>query len=127
MVNKRIFVFFLLLLFIGTFTTCEKKSITPAPESLPAEVSFKNDIQPMFTLYCSISGCHSGTKPAAKLNLTTSYAFSNLFSKKMIDTITPAQSRLYTSLSSPMPPWAKLTSYDTDLILKWIQQGAKNN
>jgi hypothetical protein len=126
-ISKRSAVFFLLLGLVISLSTCEKNAVTPVPIVLPADVSFNNDIQPLFDLYCSMSGCHSGSNPSSRLDLTPGNSYPALFKRNEIDTLAPANSRLYTALSSPMPPWGKLINYDTQLILKWIQLGAKNN
>jgi len=78
-----------------------------------------------------MSGCHSGSNPARGLDLSAGNSYNSLFNTKgrgrYIDTLNPANSGLYTALSSPMPPWGELVPYDMDLILEWIRQGAKNN
>ena len=59
-------------------------------------------------------------------------SFENISDSKSgyIDTVNPTASLLYTSMTSvtnPMPPNGKLSKCTTDLILKWIEQKAKNN
>jgi len=126
-ISKSTFALFLLLGLIISLSNCEKNSVAPAPITLPAIASYNNDIQPLFDLYCNMSGCHSGSDPAHRLDLTRGNSYNSLFQTREIDTLNPSNSRLYTALSSPMPPWGKLIPYDMDLILEWIQQGAKNN
>jgi hypothetical protein len=126
-IGKRSATFLLLAGLVVCLSTCEKNAIAPAPIVLPAVVSFNNDIQPLFNLYCTMSGCHSGTNPSSRLDLTQGNSYNALFKRNEIDTLAPSNSRLYTALSLPMPPWGKLVDYDTQIILKWIQQGAKSN
>jgi hypothetical protein len=113
------------------FVAC-KKGTTEVVCNPPATVSFKNDIQPIFNANCNTSGCHSGNKPAGNLNLESANAYANLMDSKSgyIDLLHPENSILYVSITSktnPMPPSGKLDECVTGLILKWIQQGAKNN
>ncbi|MES2591183.1 MAG: hypothetical protein V4608_04810 [Bacteroidota bacterium] len=98
----------------------------------PETVSFSGDIQPVLNTHCAVSGCHSGSSPAGNLNLEPSVAYVQLMnnSSGYVDTITPIYSVLHASMNSssdPMPPTGKLDKCTVDLILKWIQQKAKNN
>lgn len=109
-----------------------KKAVVEEVCTQPTVVSYKNDIQPIFNTNCATSGCHAGKKPAGSLNLEASVSFENISDSKSgyIDTVNPTASLLYTSMTSvtnPMPPNGKLSKCTTDLILKWIEQKAKNN
>jgi hypothetical protein len=86
-----------------------------------ADVSFANDIQPIFQTHCL--GCHSGGAPSAGINLS-SYT----------GTLGPAQSgQLYGSVAhlngySPMPQGgAKLSDCQINRIKAWVDQGTKDN
>ncbi len=123
---KQVFVVPLVIM-SACFVSC-KKNVTTT-EVLPDVVFFSNHIIPIFNASCVSSGCHSGSSPAASLNLTSNVAYSQLFSKHEIDTINVNSSSLYTEVASgAMPKVAsKLSDYDVSLIQKWIQQKAKNN
>ena len=117
------------------FYSCSyhKVDLTPAC-SIPATVSFKNNILPIFRTYCNQSGCHSGSMPAGHLNLEDSVAYAQLMKSGTgnIDTINPSASVLYAQMNSSggaglMPPTGKLDDCTLQLILTWIQQKAKNN
>jgi len=127
-------------LFIGAATallfSCTKdaKIVTappPVQQPLPAIVSFSTHIVPVFNTYCNnTSGCHTAVAPAAGLNLTPASAYGSLFSKHEIDTASAMGSNLYIEITNgamPKYPNSPLTSYNQQLILKWIQQKAKNN
>lgn len=127
----RIFknVWFLLLLLVGS-CTYDKASTDPCP--LPTTVSFAADIQPIFNQYCNTIDCHSGPSPGGNLNLESVVAYAQLFKQGSgyIDTITPRYSVLYAQMNStskPMPPDGKLDRCTQELILKWVEQKAKNN
>jgi hypothetical protein len=114
-----------------TFCTKEKTKVIVAC-NLPENVSFNSDIMPVLQNNCAISGCHSGSKPAANLNLDVAHAYFSLMKNGSgyIDTINPRYSLLYSQMvsrSQPMPPTGRLDSCTTSLILKWIGQQARHN
>jgi hypothetical protein len=94
-------------------------------------VSFQNDIIPIFNQQCNISGCHDGVTNPPQTDLTPANAYTDLFAKNQIDTLNPSQSNLYirmtTTVPLPMPPGGLLPASQTNLILNWITEGAKNN
>jgi hypothetical protein len=94
----------------------------------PDTVYFANDIMPIISSNCTMSGCHDNITHADGVNLTTY--------DRIIRYVTPgngATSKLYRVLNRtgsdrmPPPPRPALTATQKDLILKWINQGAKNN
>jgi hypothetical protein len=102
----------------------------PEAQPLPDTVSFSTDILPLFDRYCNSMDCHAGGSPSAHLNLSDAVAYDQLFVKHEIDTLQPTQSFLYEQMNSggtPMPPSGRLSDYDVNLVLKWIEQGAKRN
>ena len=126
------------VLFVGLATaflfSCKKKTPQPAPnpyqQQLPAVVSFSTNIVPIFTSSCNSGGCHSASSPAAGLNLTPTLAYNSLMVKHETYTVNPSGSNLYLEIANgemPGPPAASLSSYQQQLILKWITQGANNN
>ena len=120
--------FILLLLGSCAYVKVEPRTLCEPPST----VSFGRDIQPVFDVHCNTAGCHSGTNPKGNLNLEAAVAYSQLWKKKSgyIDTLNPIYSVLYASMNStsnPMPPDGKLDKCTLDLVLKWIQQKAKNN
>ena len=126
--DKTAFLFPILVVFL--FFSCKKEQSQNC--KTPNEVSFKNDIQPIFNQNCVSSGCHAANKPAGGLNLESASAYIELLNPKSgyIDTLNPNSSLLYVSMTSaisPMPPKGKLDDCTTQLVLKWIQQKAKNN
>jgi hypothetical protein len=120
----------IVLLFLAS---CTYEKVEPQVVcSTPDTVSFKRNIQPIFNNHCNTAGCHSGSNPSGNLNLEASVAYAQLSKKSSgyLDTVNPSHSVLYGSMnstSSPMPPNGKLDKCTLDLVLKWIQQKAKNN
>ena len=117
---------------IAIFSCTAKKAELDPLCNMPQTVSFANDVLPIINANCSISGCHTGSSPTGNLDLDAAVAYTKLMKTGTgyIDTINPNFSLLYAqmiSTSKPMPPTGKLDACKTGLILKWIQQKAKNN
>lgn len=101
-------------------------SDTLVPEALPTTpVSFSGQIQPIFDAGCNHTGCHFTGMVSP--DLTPGHAYNSLISGSLVDTTAPTQSTLYQEVK----PGGGMSSYCTQaqaqLILQWIQQGAKNN
>jgi hypothetical protein len=122
---------FIIVFVILIITKCGREKAEPIC-FYPDQVSFANDIQPIFNQYCANSNCHGGSNPQAGLNLEASVSYMELFTpgKGYIDTLNPKYSLLYsqiTNKTSPMPPDGNMSPCLTRMILKWIEQKAKNN
>jgi hypothetical protein len=118
----------ILLFSIMGMISC-KKSVYIAPV-VPDTVSFSAHIVPLFNLYCNNPGCHNGSQPQGNLDLSPSVAYQQLLSKSMVDTLNPSGSLLYAQMNSttkPMPPSGKLDTFYLKEVLRWIEQGAKDN
>jgi mono/diheme cytochrome c family protein len=107
---------------------CEKDYhyIAPAPTQ---PVSLSMDLQPIFNASCI--GCHDGSLDP---DLRDGFSHASLWATGDIDTLNPAGSVLYVRVTLPsatsgaMPPGGPaLSSSETALVLKWIQDGAPNN
>lgn len=100
----------------------------PTSNCSPDSVYFINQIMPIISSNCTMSGCHDNTTHADGVNLTT-YT-------KIMQYVIPgnaANSKLYKVIIKtngdrmPPPPMPPLTSAQKALIQKWITQGARNN
>lgn len=108
-------------------SSCEWTKIEPITV-MPENVSFSNDIIPIFNQSCNTSGCHNsgGIHP----DLSETGAFNSLDGSDLIDLNTPENSVLYirmTDTKNPMPVSGILPESATNKILLWIQEGADNN
>jgi hypothetical protein len=111
-----------------------------------AEVSFANEIQPIFTTSCALSGCHAGNSPQQGMNLSAGQAFANIVgvhskeapSLNRIEPGDPQKSYLWHKISGTQStvggsggrmPFGRAPLPDDQIakIQQWIQQGAKNN
>ena len=115
---------FVLLLNACTYDFIVKEELPPVDPTVT--ILFATQIAPLFSSnqYQCIS-CHKtgGQVP----DLSVANAYSSLNTLKLIDTTTPASSKLLTFPGSASHSWAKLSASESQLILTWIQQGAKNN
>lgn len=115
----------LFVVIAGTLlTACEYEWIQPEKKPIPESVSFANDIMPIFNNGCNTNVCHGAGSTAP--DLSEGNAYSSLIDGAYIDTNTPEASILYTAMNSgSMVPYT--SPGDDDIVLAWIQQGAKNN
>lgn len=87
-------------------------------------ISFATQVAPIFSTGNKCTFCHkpSGDSP----DLTAANAYSQLMSK-YVNTTTPAESKIYKVPGSASHSWKGFTPAEAAIILKWIQEGAKNN
>ena len=104
--------------------------IIPLDSVITRTVSFKNDIIPIFSNSCSLSGCHAtgGHVP----DLSNDKAYTSLINGKYVDKDKPETSIIYGRLTGKISPSMPLggTSNPSNinaLMLAWIKQGAKDN
>lgn len=96
----------------------------------PDSVYFKNDILPLLGSNCAMPGCHNAVTAAEGVRLDSYLA---LFQSDVVTPGDPSESDLWEVLNETDPekrmPLDKspLTPEQKSLILKWIQQGARNN
>jgi hypothetical protein len=110
-------------IFILFFSSCEYEKREPIDlSSLPDEVSFNNDIIPVFSNNCI--RCHDGSLTP---DLTPENAYFDLSSGNYLNTDVPEESYLYKKISGNGSMSQYAGEYNSALILKWIQQGALEN
>ena len=99
-------------------------------DEVTTTVSISNEIIPIFSKSCNVSGCHSsgGIKP----DLSSEKAYNTLINGNYVDAANPDKSEIYLWLTgkrnTAMPVGSATNpSNINQLILAWIKQGAKNN
>ncbi len=103
------------------------KEVDPNSGGLPTNVSFSNDVQPVFTKNCAMSGCHDEV-PTHNPTLVIGASYNALISGGYINVPVPNAGILYQEISEGnMPPGAPLSSHEANLIIAWLNEGAKNN
>lgn len=100
----------------------------PVSTCSPDTAYFVNQIMPIISSNCTMSGCHDNISHADGVNLTT---YTQIV--RYVRVGDAANSKLYKSIIKtngdrmPPPPMPALTTAQKNLIQKWINQGAKNN
>jgi hypothetical protein len=135
----RAIAYFLLAASCSILTSCsDRGDPAQAPRPFdPAGISFANDIQPIFSARCAISGCHVLPTPTGGLVLSAGSSYANLVNvPTQVFTpgvrVTPndvAASVLYLLVSSGTMPatGSPLTTAQINAIREWIESGAPNN
>ncbi|KAF0238387.1 MAG: hypothetical protein FD181_1037 [Prolixibacteraceae bacterium] len=125
----------LLIVFAATslLNSCSYNFIVP--EEVPVidpddpnapQVSFANDIIPIFVNNNNCSSCHNGNQAP---DLRAENAFAAINTSRYINTASPEESRIYKYCSPETTTHMrkKYNSAQAALVLAWIRQGAKNN
>ena len=113
-----------LLLNACTYDFIVKEELAPVDPTV--DILFATQIAPIFTSnQYQCTSCHKTGGQAP--DLTVANVYNSLNTLKLIDTTTPASSKILTFPGSASHSWAKLSASESQLILTWIQQGAKNN
>jgi hypothetical protein len=128
MMNRKKYVTWFLpmmvVLVLGA-TSCANYERPLNTEPIPEEPSFSEDIIPFFETSCAYTGCHdSGGIPP---DLTEDAAYLSLTTGGFIDTDNPSQSELYVKMAPGGSMEQYSTTRDTQMVLRWIEQGAQNN
>jgi len=131
MLQKKYLVLLVMILMIGSVVLigCYKnKTVYLDAPAITRPVTFSQDIQPIFTKSCALSGCHVAGSQIP--NLSPAAAYTSLITGNYIDKANPANSLIYLKMTGKkgtvMPPSGMNKEYNA-LILAWIQQGANNN
>jgi len=97
----------------------------------PDSVYFSQQVLPVFVSNCAMSGCHDAGSHQEAIVLTS---YQTIMSTGEIRPGNPNNSKAYRKIMDPdnndrmpPPPRARLTQEQSDLIKKWILQGARNN
>jgi hypothetical protein len=126
---KKSPIYFLLFAFGLLLNACTYDFIVK--EELPqvdptVTILFATQVAPIFiSNQYQCTSCHKTGLTAP--DLTAANAYNSLNTLKLIDTTTPASSKILTFPGSASHSWAKFSASESQLILTWIQQGAKNN
>ena len=116
----------ILLISIVMISSCEYEFIEPEKVVIPEFISFADDVLPIFSSSCSLSGCHVAGNPI--LDLSATNAFAQLYAKGLIDLDLPEQSKLYFKLIDGNGTHkGRSTAADQAKILEWIKKGGRNN
>ncbi len=114
-------------------SSCDDEDVDPG-----LTATFSSIQSLVITPNCARSGCHVGQNPPEGLNLSAEVSYGNLVdaasrqsSLLLVNPGNSSQSWIINKLNadgtSLMPPGLPLNSAEIDTIIKWIDQGAKND
>jgi hypothetical protein len=124
---KRVLIYGGLLLFMGIgMVSCYQDVLIPqvATEAPPQFVSYSGDLQPLWNENCALSGCH--VKGGQVPYLSEDISYDQLVGGGFVNTVVPADSKLWTALNGIMMPHLPSAS-DRQKVFDWIRNGAPNN
>jgi hypothetical protein len=123
---KRLSIYACLLLVVSFgLNSCYKDVILPKVSTTapPQYVSFSNDLIPIFSTNCALSGCHV---PGSQMPyLTPPLAYQQLLGG-FVNTIIPTQSIIYQEINGNMQVHIP-DATQRQKIYDWIRNGAPNN
>jgi len=118
---------YLLIIVVCVVISCEYSYVAP-PEPIP-DVSFNEDVLPILVSNCV--SCHQVGKVFPGLILSAEMAYDQLLfdgvNAPYVNTKDPEASSLYFRLNLDMPQFGLLSNTKIAMVLKWIQDGAKND
>jgi hypothetical protein len=94
------------------------------PEPPPEDISYSEDIQPIWDARCNSATCHGGRWAP---NLLASVSYNELIGGGYVDEQNPAGSIIYEVCVSGGSMVQYTEVGDAEKILKWIEDGAQNN
>ena len=113
--------------FFGIVGCYYDQVLEEGPGGIPSNVSFSNDVVPVFNKNCANSGCHDAL-PTFKPSLVADKAYSELYAGGYISKTVPSSGKLYQAIAEgSMPPGTPMSTKDANLIIGWLNEGAKNN
>ena len=119
---KKLFylIFSAVLTGILLFGSCEKVVYPTVVIELPDSVSYSLDIQPIWDNKCVT--CHDGGRDP---DLKPENSYVSLISGGYVNIVEPEESKLMKKLYGSHD--SRATETEKQLILLWIEEGAKNN
>ncbi len=116
----------LVIFFLFGLGACTYDTLEYVPVETPDSVSFTNDLIPFFETNCAKSGCHASGGVTPDLSAANAYNSLTQLGYIETDTSKAAESVIYQKITT-----GTMSQYANDqgraLLLKWIEQGAKNN
>ncbi len=126
---KRLLIYTGLILTFGIgLSGCYKDVIKPDlpvdPNAPPKQVSYNNELKPLFASKCSDAGCHvSGSR---KPYLTPDVSYLQIINGGFVNTALPKQSIMYKMINGEMQQYIP-SADDRQKVYDWIRNGAPNN
>ena len=94
---------------------------TPISEPVEGDVSFMEDVEPIF----ETQGCVACHPSDAGLDLMVGKAYESIFANSLVNLEKPEESIIYAHPKESHPK--TYTPAEANIVLAWIEQGAKDN
>lgn len=126
---KRLLIYSCLILTFGIgLSGCYKDIIKPDlpvdPNAPPQQVSYNNELKPLFAASCTDAGCHvSGSH---KPYLTADVSYLQIVNGGFVNVALPKQSILYIQIYGGMGEHIPSLA-NRQKVYDWIRNGAPNN
>jgi hypothetical protein len=126
---KRFLIYIGLILALGIgLASCYKDIIKPElpkdPNAPPLQVSFKNELLPLFAASCTQVGCH--VSGAHKPYLTPDVSYQQIVNGGFVNLPLPKESILYKMINGDMQQYIP-SADNRQKVYDWIRNGAPNN
>lgn len=126
---KSILLYIGLILSLGVgISSCYKDVIIPDlpkdPNAPPKQVSFANELRPLFNTSCATAGCH--VTGAHKPYLTADISYQQIVNGGYVNLSLPSQSVLHIKLNGDMSQYMP-SADNRQKVFDWIRNGAPNN
>lgn len=126
---KNILINIGLLLTLGFgLSGCYKDIIKPDlpvdPNAPPKQVSYNNELKPLFAANCTNAGCH--VSGAYKPYMTPDISYVQIVNGGFVNLALPKESILYKFINGDMQQYIPSAS-DRQKVYDWIRLGAPNN
>ena len=118
----------LMLALVTGLLSCYKDIIKPDlpkdPNAPPQQVSFNNELKPLFNASCTDVGCH--VSGAHRPYLTADVSYQQIVNGGFVNTALPKESILYKQIYGDMGVHLPSLT-DRQKVYDWIRNGAPNN
>lgn len=126
---KRLLILFGLILSLTiALSSCYKDIIKPDlpkdPNAPPQQVSYANELKPLFSANCTDAGCH--VTGAHKPYLTPDISYQQIVNGGFVNLALPNKSLLYTMINGDMQQYIP-SAVNRQKVYDWIRNGAPNN
>lgn len=108
----------------GCYKDIIKPDLPVDPNAPPQQVSYNNELKPLFAANCSNAGCH--VTGAHKPYLTPDISYAQIVNGGFVNTALPKESSLYKWINGDMQQYIPSAS-DRQKVYDWIRLGAPNN
>jgi hypothetical protein len=108
----------------GCYKDIIKPELAEDPDGPPKQVSFKNELAPLFETNCAKSGCH--VTGAHKPYLEQDKSYQEIVNGGFVNLALPKESILYKNIYGEMAEHIPAKA-DKQKVYDWIRNGAPNN